>query len=183
MAMGHEVIGVDFEEHKGVREKLTDFFQADLEQGLPAGIGADYDVVLCADVLEHVRAPEAVLDEARSVLRPGGSVITSIPNFGHWYPRARVAIGRFDYDARGILDRGHLRFFTKRSFAHLVRTSGWTIRRQESIGLPLDVVDRGAASTGGGGPRDLVSRVDRALVGLRPQLFAYQFIYELSPTP
>ena len=182
MEMGHEVVGVDFEEHKGVREKLTDFFQADLEDGIPEGVGGDYDVVLCADVLEHVRAPEKVLDGARAVLRPGGSVITSIPNFGHWYPRARVAIGRFDYDARGILDRGHLRFFTKRSFAHLVASAGWEIRRQESIGLPLRgrrprrlVHRRRAASA----PR--VRRADRALVGLRPQLFAYQFIYELAP--
>ena len=181
MEMGHEVVGVDFEEHKGVREKLTDFFQADLEQGIPEGVGGDYDVVLCADVLEHVRKPERVLDDARAVLRAGGSVITSIPNFGHWYPRARVAIGRFDYDARGILDRSHLRFFTKRSFAHLIESAGWTIRRQESIGLPLEVVDRGAASTGGSGLRTVVRRADRALVGIRPQLFAYQFIYELAP--
>ena len=183
MEMGHEVVGVDFEEHKGVREKLTDFFQADLEQGLPEGIGDGYDVVLCADVLEHVRAPEKLLEEIRGVLRPGGSVITSIPNFGHWYPRVRVALGRFDYDARGILDRGHLRFFTKRSFAHLVASAGWEIRRQESIGLPLEVADRGATSpSSGGGGRSLVSKADRALVGLRPQLFAYQFIYELAPT-
>ena len=180
--MGHEVVGVDFEEHKGVREKLTDFFQADLEDGIPEGVGRDYDIVLCADVLEHVRAPEKVLDGARAVLRPGGSVITSIPNFGHWYPRGRVLIGRFDYDARGILDRGHLRFFTKRSFAHLVASAGWDIRRQESIGLPLEVADRGASSTGGSGFRAAVRRADRALVGLRPQLFAYQFIYELAPT-
>ena len=182
MEMGHEVVGVDFEEHKGVREKLTDFFQADLEDGIPEGVGGDYDIVLCADVLEHVRAPEKVLDGARAVLRPGGSVITSIPNFGHWYPRGRVLIGRFDYDARGILDRGHLRFFTKRSFAHLVASAGWDIRRQESIGLPLEVADRGASSTGGSGFRAAVRRADRALVGLRPQLFAYQFIYELAPT-
>jgi methionine biosynthesis protein MetW len=180
--MGHEVVGVDLEEHKGVREKLTDFFQADLEHGIPEGVGHDFDLVLCADVLEHVRSPERVLDEARSVLRAGGGVITSIPNFGHWYPRARVAIGRFDYDARGILDRGHLRFFTKRSFARLVASAGWDIRRQEAIGLPLEVADRGASSPGGsGGRRALARRVDRALVGVRPQLFAYQFIYELAP--
>jgi len=183
MEMGHEVVGVDFEEHKGVREKLTDFFQADLEQGIPEGVGVDFDVVLCADVLEHVRSPEQVLEDARAVLRSGGSVITSIPNFGHWYPRTRVAIGRFDYDSRGILDRSHLRFFTMRSFAHLVETAGWVIRRQESIGLPLEVADRGAGSVGGhSGPRALIRRADRALVMLRPQLFAYQFIYELAHT-
>lgn len=184
-AMGHVVVGVDLEEHKGVRERLADFHQADLEQGLPDEIGNDYDVVLAADVLEHVRSPEHILDEARRRLRPGGALVTSIPNFGHWYPRARVALGRFDYDARGILDRGHLRFFTRRSFAHMVQSAGWEIRRQESIGLPFEVADRGATSehhedTAG---RSLVSRIDRLAVGARPTLFAYQFLYELAPLP
>jgi SAM-dependent methyltransferase len=180
-AMGHVVVGVDVEEHKGVRERLADFYQADLEQGLPDDVGGDYDVVLAADVLEHVRSPEGLLDEVRPRLRPGGALITSIPNFGHWYPRARVLAGRFDYDARGILDRGHLRFFTKRSFARMVDGAGWEIRRQESIGLPLEVADRGAQAAGGGTGRGVATTVDRVAVGLRPTLFAYQFIYELAP--
>jgi glycosyltransferase involved in cell wall biosynthesis len=180
VAMGHEVVGVDDQEHKGVRSRLTDFVQADLDQGIPAEAGTGFDLVLAADVLEHVRHPERLLDDTRQVLRPGGTVITSVPNFGHWYPRARVALGRFDYDARGILDRGHVRFFTKRSFGALVRNAGWEVRRSESIGLPLEVVERGGHEGGGRG-RSLVSRVDRAAIGLRPQLFAYQFLYELAP--
>jgi SAM-dependent methyltransferase len=181
-AAGHDVVAVHAAQVDPA-VALDGSIVADLDAGVPADAGDGFDVAILVDSLGQVRDPAALLGATRAVLADGGVVLASFPNFGHWYPRARVAIGRFDYDARGILDRGHLRFFTKRSFAHLVRTSGWTIRRQESIGLPLDVVDRGAASTGGGGPRDLVSRVDRALVGLRPQLFAYQFIYELSPTP
>jgi methionine biosynthesis protein MetW len=181
-ALGHEVIGVDIEEHKGVRERLTDFYQADLDHGLPAELDDEFDVVLAADVLEHVRSPERLLADIRAHLRPGGSVITSIPNFGHWYPRTRVALGRFDYDARGILDRGHLRFFTRRSFARMVQSEGWEIRRQESIGLPLEVADRGATDAGGGSGRGLVGKVDSVAVGIRPTLFAYQFLYELAPS-
>jgi SAM-dependent methyltransferase len=175
------VVGVDFEEHKGVRERLTDFYQADLDQGIPEEVGGEFDLVLAADVLEHVRSPEQLLTDIRGCLRRGGSLITSIPNFGHWYPRARVAVGRFDYDARGILDRGHLRFFTRRSFARLLEGTGWEVRRQESIGLPFEVADRGSASAGGTPGRSLLRKVDRTAVSLRPQLFAYQFIYELEP--
>ena len=182
-ALGHEVVGVDIEEHKGVRDRLTDFYQADLDHGLPAELGGGFDVVLAADVLEHVRSPEHLLAEIAKHLRPGGSVITSVPNFGHWYPRVRVASGRFDYDARGILDRGHLRFFTRRSFARMVGEAGWEIRRQESIGLPLEVADRGASEAGGGTGRGFVAKADRVAVGIRPTLFAYQFLYELAPAP
>ncbi len=45
--------------------------------------------------------------------------MVSVPNFNHWYPRGRIVAGRFDYDQRGPLDRGHVRFFTKRSIERL----------------------------------------------------------------
>src|SRR3546814_18754659 len=135
------------------------------------------DLVICADVLEHVRHPEALLDDIRGRLRPGGSVIASIPNFGHWYPRARVALGRFDYDARGILDRGHVRFFTKRSFTRLVESAGGGLRRTEATGLPLAVVERGGS--GYGAPpsaRPNVVRLDKTAVAVRPPPFPYPLL-------
>lgn len=77
----------------------------DLEDGLPDGIGTDYDYVVAADVIEHVRSPEKLLTEMAAVLAQRGEIIVSTPNFGHWYSRGRVATGHFDYDRRGILDR------------------------------------------------------------------------------
>jgi SAM-dependent methyltransferase len=145
-------------------------------------VGGGFDVVVCADVFEHVRHPDKLLLEIAERLAPGGSVVASIPNFAHWYPRLRVGLGRFDYDARGILDKGHLRFFTKRSFTDLVRRAGWGVRRSEALGLPLEVVDRGGA---GGQPsklRDKGRRLDQLAVAVRPNLFAYQYLFELEPT-
>ncbi|MGH9032105.1 MAG: methyltransferase domain-containing protein [Acidimicrobiia bacterium] len=181
---GHEVTGVDRDEHDGVLDRLHRFVSADLDDGIPDEVGRGYDVVLAADVLEHVRRPEQLLTDARDRLAPGGSIVTSVPNFGHWYPRTRVALGRFDYDRRGILDRDHIRFFTRRSFEHLTSTVGLSPRRREAVGLPLEVADRGAGTdvTGGGSAR-VVSRIDRVGVMLAPTLFAYQFLYELEPAP
>src|SRR5439155_21816375 len=113
-------------------------------RGIPDEVGGDYDIVLAADVLEHVRDPLRLLIECRERLDPHGTVIASIPNIGHWYPRARIALGRFDYDRRGILDVGHVRFFTRRSFEHLATRAGLTKRRRESIGMPLEVLSRGS---------------------------------------
>lgn len=180
---GHQVIGVDLHESPGVRDRVHDFYEADLEKGIPAAVGDGFDTVIAADVLEHVRDPQATLDQIREVLRPGGTLIVSVPNFGHWYPRARVALGLFDYDARGILDADHVRFFTRRSFDRLVDNAGWATRRRETVGIPFGVVERGGHDTDHpGGARSLVSRIDRAAASVRPQLFGYQFIYELSPT-
>ena len=177
-AMGHEVVGVDAVEEPGVRERVDRFVLADLDDGIPVEVGDGFDVVIAADVIEHVRDPEHLVASARKLLAPGGVILASVPNFAHWYPRARVAAGRFDYDARGILDRGHLRFFTRRSFEQLVADSGLEVARREAVGTPFEVVNR----AGGGGRGALVraaERVDRIGVALRPTLFAYQFLYEL----
>ena len=172
-ADGHRVTGVDLVEIPGVRDRVDRFLLADLSAGLPSDVGSGYDVVVAADVLEHVPHPEQLLQELREVVRPGGSIVTSIPNFGHWYPRLRTLLGVFDYDERGILDRGHLRFFTRRSFRKLLRQTGWEISRTEYTGLPLDAL-------GAGGPvAKLLHLLDRLLVTSRPTLFAYQFLYQL----
>ena len=109
----------------------------------------------------------------------------SVPNFGHWYPRLRVALGRFDYDRRGILDADHVRFFTRRSFERLVRSEGFSVARRDATGLPIEVADRGGQGqeVESAGLSRLIARVDRTAVSLRPQLFGYQFLYELRPVP
>ena len=178
-AAGHEVIGVDVEQAPGVTERLDEFVQADLEQGLPPGVAKGVDVVVAADVFEHLRHPEQLLAQLAEQLPEGATVVASVPNFGHWYPRARVLAGRFDYDRRGILDGTHLRFFTRRSFERLVRSQGWSVVRREYTGLPLEVAERGGSAPSGA--LRAVSAVDRALVRLRPTLFGYQLLYELAP--
>ena len=174
---GHQVTGVEIEVIPGAAERLDHLVIADLEKGIPPEAGTGYDVIVAGDVLEHVRSPERLLREMHRVVRPGGSVVVSVPNFGHWYVRARVGLGLFDYDARGILDKGHLRFFTRRSFRRLVRNAGWSVSRTEYVGLPLDVVWNGSSK----GMSGLIRRVDRVLVRLRPTLFAYQFLFQLHP--
>ncbi|HKY13956.1 MAG TPA: bifunctional glycosyltransferase/class I SAM-dependent methyltransferase [Microthrixaceae bacterium] len=176
---GSEVVGVDLHETPGVRDRLDHFVKADLDQGLPAGLGGDVDVVVAADVFEHLREPEALLDQLAVVLRPGVSVVTSIPNFAHWYPRLRVASGRFDYDRRGILDRTHLRFFTRRSFERMLSAHDWTVRHREYIGVPFEVTDRGGRAPSRWAGR--LARLDGALARAWPNLFAYQIVYELEP--
>lgn len=185
--LGHHVTGLDLAARPGVKERVDQFVDADLDHGLPPAVtDTTFDIVLAADVLEHVRDPESLLRELHDVLAPGGRVLVSVPNFGHWYPRLRVASGRFDYDRRGILDRGHVRFFTRRSFARVLHRSGWHVLRHEVTGLPFDVADRGVEGAGHGGSlaarlRDTVGRVDALGVRLRPTLFGYQLLYELEP--
>ena len=178
-SLGHTVTGVDVEEHPMVHGRVDKFVKANLDSGLPADLPEVFDVAVCADVLEHVREPEALLKELAPRLAPGGAVVASIPNFGHWYPRFRTVFGMFDYDRRGILDRTHVRFFTRRSFERLARQAGFEVRRLGATGLPFDVADRGGRSSVSMKLKPIWA-IDRALVKIRPQLFAYQFLYELK---
>ena len=174
-AIGHQVIGVDTAEIDGVAERVSAFYKADLNDGIPPEVGTDFDVVLAADVLEHLADPASLMDQIHRVLSPEGSVLFCVPNIAHWYPRFRATLGMFDYDQRGILDATHLRFFTRRSISRLVERAGFTIRRIEPVGLPLDALGLEGASA------KLVRLVDHFVLSLWPTLFGYQFLIEAAP--
>jgi 2-polyprenyl-3-methyl-5-hydroxy-6-metoxy-1,4-benzoquinol methylase len=175
-AMGHRVTGVDREAFPETLARVDEFAVGDLEDGIPAEVGSGFDVVVAADVLEHLRQPERLLEDIKEVLRPGGRLVVSVPNFGHWYPRIRSLVGAFDYDQRGILDKTHYRFFTRKSLARMVSNAGFEIRRHSEVGLPFEVLAGEGGSTG----TRLMRAVDRVSVSLRPTLFAYQFVLHLQ---
>jgi 2-polyprenyl-3-methyl-5-hydroxy-6-metoxy-1,4-benzoquinol methylase len=175
--LGHYVVGVDIEAFDEVEGRVDEFVRADLDQGIPDEVGHNFDVVLAADIIEHHRRPDQLLQQARERLAPDGVLLLSIPNFGHWYPRLRTVSGRFDYDRRGILDSGPLRFFTKRTIERSVHDAGFVVRRRAVTGLPVAVFTKKESRSAW----RLAGQVDRAAAELRPQLFAYQLLYELAP--
>jgi len=98
---------------------------------------ARFDVVLCADVLEHMVEPEKALLAAASALRAGGIMIASIPNVRHWryvvWPLIRN--GAWTYTELGILDRTHLRFFTRRSIHDFFSANSWIVESMTGMKL------------------------------------------------
>ena len=174
--LGFTVTGVDSMEIPGVRDRVDDFVLGDLEDGIPAAAGDGYDVVVAADVIEHVRDPGRLLRQMTERLNPDGVLLISTPNFAHWYSRGRAATGTFDYDRRGILDETHLRFFTRKSLLRLFRANGLRVSDLRYTGLPLAVLTRDDTRA-----VRLAARLDRSLVRLRPTLFGYQFVATLNP--
>jgi glycosyltransferase involved in cell wall biosynthesis len=179
--LGNAVTGIDITKHDGIGERVEQFVEADLDEGIPAEVGAGFDVILGADVFEHVRRPDKLLAECASLVRPGGTVLASVPNVAHWYPRIRLATGRFDYDRRGILDADHVRFFTRRSFARLAERNGLRVRRTEAVGLPAEIFARGGVDQAPGRATRLLDRLNDLAIAVWPSLFAYQFVFELEP--
>lgn len=91
-----------------------------------------FDTILCLDVLEHLRDPWATVSELEQGLADNGVIVASIPNVNHHslvFPL--MFRGRYELQDAGLLDRTHLRWFTKQSAVELMTKSG----------LRLEVVD------------------------------------------
>ncbi len=121
-----------------------------------------FDVVLCLDVLEHLVDPWAFVARICDVLAPGGVLIVSVPNVRHWRVSAALLFGgRWRYADAGVLDRTHLRFFTRESARELVA--------QPSLKLVACEASRPPMGSMGG-------FANAATLGLLRDLFAVQFL-------
>jgi SAM-dependent methyltransferase len=176
-AQGHHVTGVDTIEVDGVRERVHAFHRVDAAGLNQTLAGETFDYIVAGDVIEHLADPLTTLKELRELLDDGGQLLVSVPNFGHWYPRARVLLGVFGYDRRGILDETHLRFFTRSSLKRLVTAAGFDVLDEWHTGNPTEKLQGGRGGTVSG----LVGRLGRGLVRLRPELFAYQNVLRCTP--
>jgi 2-polyprenyl-3-methyl-5-hydroxy-6-metoxy-1,4-benzoquinol methylase len=112
--------------------------------------GREFDAILLADVLEHLKHPGEVLARAAEHLSAGGRVIASIPNVAHMSVRIELMQGIFAYDSFGILDDTHLKYFTKRTILDLFRSAGLAVSHLEATlaDVPEDLLEERLQSIG-----------------------------------
>lgn len=170
------IIGV--EKHSGFppRPEYDVWIKADLETlGAPP---EEVDVIVAADVLEHLGEPHETLRRLVGFLRPGGRILVSVPNVANFSVRAALLAGRFPYAERGILDRSHLRFFTRASARELLTSSGWKVVSLSATAVPVEL----ALPALGRGPwRRPVRAAALLAANVWPTLFGYQFVLEAIP--
>jgi 2-polyprenyl-3-methyl-5-hydroxy-6-metoxy-1,4-benzoquinol methylase len=145
---------------------------ADLDAGVPP-LPGEFDAIVCADILEHLRDPAAALAVLRRALAPDGLLVISIPNVAHLWIRLSLLAGRFDYTDRGILDRTHLRFFTRRALGALVAGAGLRAERITATPVPLYQV---VPERWHGGALAAVHALSAGAARAVPRLLAYQFL-------
>jgi SAM-dependent methyltransferase len=121
------------------RGRCAEVVVADLEEA-PRLLAESFDVIVYGDVLEHLTDPLRALVALNRSLAPDGRVIASVPNVAHLWVRLSLLTGRFDYGERGILDRTHLRFFTRRTFLALLRDAGLLVDELAVTPVPLPLV-------------------------------------------
>lgn len=136
--------------------------------------GQRYDFIVCADVLEHLSRPERVLDACRALLAPGGKLLISVPNAAYSGLLAELMQGEFRYRDEGLLDRTHLRFFTRRSLTRFLAEQGWALNSLDTVRRELPESEFQVAFD------TLPPAVARHLLGA-PDALTYQFIAVAQP--
>jgi SAM-dependent methyltransferase len=152
---GKDVVGICVipEALVTARKNGTHPVLADLEECIPARDGADFDCVVIADLLQHTLDPAHILQEGYRVLKPGGRLVVTVPNFACAFNRLTVMTGRPPHfrdlaDASGLFPSA----FTERSLRQLCERSGFEVDR-----VTTDVVMLGR--DGGRASRLLHSRL------------------------
>lgn len=164
-ARGFQVIGVDHAAPEALPQSAG-FVAADLNGELPSLEGS-FDFILLADVLEHLQHPERAVAWTLRYLKPEGRLVISVPNVAHLYVRWKLLWGAFEYQDRGILDRTHLRFFTRKSLDEFLDDCGLLCQEMHTTPAPLELVAR---------PLGRAGALHAALARWMPGLLAYQFV-------
>ena len=120
------------------------------------------DVVLCLDVLEHLVDPWRTVERLGRLITPGGALIASIPNVRNTGVLLPLLLrGRWRYESFGLLDRTHLRFFTRESATALLECGGLRVDTVNPVGLDWSLKKR---------------LVRTATFGMLDDLFAFQYV-------
>ena len=128
-----EVVGIELDEAAAAaaRQRLDEVIVGDIERldlDFPPG---SFDAIVCGDILEHLREPDRLLRRARGWLAADGRLVASIPNVRHHSVVRSLLEGNWTYESAGLLDRTHLRFFTRREIEKLLFRAGFADRRDE----------------------------------------------------
>lgn len=165
------LIDANVAKQRGLVVHSVDFFESRQLLSPP------YDLVVAADVIEHLPDPQAFLSMATTLLTPRGRLIISVPNVAHLAVRLPLLFGSFTYRDRGPLDRTHLRFFTVSSIKQEVEAGGFSIASIYFAPAPLEVLGEAAGLS----VPDRVHALNALTARLWPGGLAYQTILEASP--
>lgn len=172
---GVEVTGIDMIPRSLVRPEVDRYLACDLDHFTGADLQREFDYIICADILEHLRDPEALLRVVRRYLKFDGHLLASTGNIAVWFYRLSLLLGRFEYGPRGILDFTHTHLYTCDSFCRLIERAGFRIAARSYTSLPFEVFFEST------GKSRLIRGIDalyHQAARIWPRMFAYQILVE-----
>jgi 2-polyprenyl-3-methyl-5-hydroxy-6-metoxy-1,4-benzoquinol methylase len=119
--------------------RLKKVYNSTLEEALNSDLkGKKYDHIVFLDVIEHLYRPVEALKAIKKLLKPGGSVVFSIPNMSHLSVRLMVMNGDFEYGQTGILDNTHMHFYTEQEIQRIFKEAGYRISNLDGVVVRYD---------------------------------------------
>jgi SAM-dependent methyltransferase len=155
----------------------VEVIEADLDRESPQ-FPERFSFIVCGDVLEHLRDPRKALQWLCANLAPGGRLVASLPNSGHWHFRWTVLSGRFPAEDRGLFDRTHLHFYTWNGWQDLFQSAGLEIIDVAPTAIPFGLAWNLAADHIA---VRMLERLSYELGRLWKTMFAYQFVVVARP--
>lgn len=130
-----DVWGVDIDEAdiKEAQKRLTKALVLDINDTKTYSKLGKFDVIIFADVLEHLIDPRTTLKNVKKLLNPDGRVIFSIPHMAHSSVRLDLLHGKFPYKNRGLLDNTHLHFYDMDEVYSIFEDSAYTLRQVDPV--------------------------------------------------
>lgn len=124
-----QVVGLDIDKPDVAKaaKKLTAAHVRNVEQDDISDLGK-FDVIVFADVLEHLLDPIVALEKVKQQLKKGGRIVFSIPNMAHISVRLQLLEGFFEYTPIGVLDRTHLHYYDELEVKHIFKQAGYSIK-------------------------------------------------------
>ena len=173
--LGAVVDGVEIDELSAELAKpfCRNVFLSDLDDIDRIGLGDQYDIVVAADVLEHLRDPEMVLSKLKKYAKVGALLVVSLPNIANIYVRLNLLFGRFPLHSKGLLDRTHLHCYTLLTAERMLSKTGWVVDERAVTAIPLVIVFPFL----GRGPLKLLLKLFHAVTRCLRGLLGYQGIY------
>lgn len=166
------IVGIEIDAAAARRAKrvLDAIYQGDVERDRFPLRRGQFDFILFPDILEHLVDPWSVLKKMRAYLKPGGQIIVSVPNVRHFSVlRDLVLRDDWAYSEAGIMDRTHLRFFTRKTILAAITQAGYKVERLETNGGDLRGWKHWLDQASGGRIAPWFVAQHLILAGVRPQ--------------
>jgi glycosyltransferase involved in cell wall biosynthesis len=162
---------------EAAHQKLDQFYEINLSQGLPEIDYSKFDACLLLDVIEHLSCPEKFAKELHQAFENNleTKLLVSTGNVAFFVVRLMLLFGYFNYGKRGILDITHTRLFTFSSFRRLWQQNRFEIVSEVGIPMPFDLIFKNEALS------KFFYKLNNFLIWLIPGLFSYQIFFEVRP--
>lgn len=158
-----KVFGIDISENAvlAARQNIDGAEVCDLENDAQLPVvyqNKKFDALIISEVLEHLFGPEELLKKIMVITE--APIVVTVPNVLFWRNRLKILFGSFEYTETGLMDRGHIHFFTWKSLQRVIEKGGYEIEKTA---------------------HHIPTRGTKILAKYFPGLFCYQFIVRIVP--